>query len=87
MAAVGRRVGPLESAAIRHGWFRVRNLHLGTGAVIDQLDTPSSQYLFTRAKQVATYGYTTAGVSLDICEFDPASGAEGPVLSITQYKS
>ena len=69
------------------GWFRVRNLHLGTGAVIDQLDTPSSQYLFTRAKQVATYGYTTAGVSLDICEFDPASGAEGPVLSITQYKS
>ena len=69
------------------GWFRVRNLHLGTGAVTDQLDTPSSQYLFTRAKQVATYGYTTAGVSLDICEFDPASGAEGPVLSITQYKS
>ena len=45
------------------GWFRVRNLHLGTGAVIDQLDTPSSQYLFTRAKQVATYGYDSGRVA------------------------
>ena len=45
------------------GWFRVRNLHLGTGAVIDQLDTPSSQYLFTRAKQVATWLHDSGRVA------------------------
>lgn len=69
----------------RPAWqnFYVRNKDVPTGATISEGPLTSPSYTFTRADQVAHYGFPVSNVSYDVYEYDPATGEVGPVASFS----
>lgn len=69
----------------RPAWqnFYYRNKDVSTGATISEGPLTSPEFTFTRADQVAHYGFPVTNVSYDVYEYDPATGEVGPVASFS----